>query len=243
MHSSINNNFISITGGNNNAGLEIGIKSTYALGKFLDVFGALDQVIEWKRLKAAVPIIHKFDFTGKVDEFLSGWNAYVSTTQSVADMCTSSIPLLSSYAAIIASNMYQRKFDEQKSLLLRVLSEGINNMQKALRDLDTCGKSFVDAFGKQSPFTIIGEIGANLKKVVEIIKDLKKELANTVKGSGSNDELEKDLVESIRKLIASFKGFLKRRTDEKNHQDPIVKIVNTPFKLFENLYNGIFDWD
>lgn len=75
-------------------------------------------------------------------------DAYFRAVQSVYEWCGLTIPLLQIYNKLFTGSMNQGKFNAQRALLLKVLGDGIQKMEKAQDELAASSRSFNSAAGK-----------------------------------------------------------------------------------------------
>lgn len=79
---------------------------------------------------------------------MNGMDAYFRATQSVYEWCGLAVPLLNAYNKLFTGEMNQGKFTAQRTLLLKVLVDGIAKMEKAQAELAASSGSFNESAGK-----------------------------------------------------------------------------------------------
>lgn len=141
------------------AGIEVAKEGIDAVDKALDLYNKIfDKIVPWEELNKTIAKLDQYrqDYSkeaaaliGTVKTLmLNGMDNYFSATQSVREWCQLTIPLLNAYLGLFTGEMNQGKFNAQRTLLLKVLNDGILKMEKAQKDLYTSSSSFNDASGK-----------------------------------------------------------------------------------------------
>lgn len=141
------------------AGIEIAKEGIDAVDKALDLYNKVfDQIVPWKTLNETIEKLDKFrqDYSQEAANLIGntktlmmdGMDAYFRATQSVYEWCGLAVPLLKAYKKLYEGAMNQGKFTAQRTLLLKVLDDGIAKMEKAQDELAASSKSFNDSAGK-----------------------------------------------------------------------------------------------
>lgn len=131
-------------------GLEAGDKA-------LDLYNKiLDQLIPWKTFEETIDNLTKYekDYSNAAGEIvaqvktllLNSRDEYFKATQSVFEWSSVASQLLTAYVQLF-ENYNQEKAKAQKSILLKVLTDGIDKMTVAQASLHASSKSFNDASG------------------------------------------------------------------------------------------------
>lgn len=162
-------------------------------------------------------------------------DAFWSSTQSIYEWCGLTTSLLSAYNKV-STNLDQTKFSAQRSLLLKVLDNGLKQMNEALEKLGVTSKNFNEAttrlvslvpylqdrtelirtFFKETTervnkqITLIEEISGKLKDELRLIQDLRAqiEVLGTFEGT---TELQEDVFESANNLIKKCREYRQQR--------------------------------
>jgi hemolysin E len=117
----------------------------------------LDQVIPWKTFEQTVESLGKYQkdystqagaLVGDVKTLLlTAQDNYLAATQSVFEWCGLSAELLTGYVTLF-DNFNANNATAQKSILLKVLGDGVTKMEAAQKSLQQSSQSFNGAAGK-----------------------------------------------------------------------------------------------
>lgn len=130
-----------------------------ALDKAVDLYNKiLDKAIPWAELNKTIQKLDEFraDYSQQAANLLgtiqtqlkNGMDAYFRATQSVYEWCGLSINLLNAYRKLFNDQMNQDKFNAQRAILLKILTNGIEKMNAAQRELGTAASAFNEGYGK-----------------------------------------------------------------------------------------------
>jgi hemolysin E len=129
-----------------------------AANKALDLYNkVIDQIIPWKTFEDTIKELTRYQenysndaakLVGDVKKLLlDSQDQYFSATQLVYEWCGVSSQLLQAYLTLF-ENFDEKKADAQKSILLKVLGDGIQKMESAKNELTRSSSSFNEAAGK-----------------------------------------------------------------------------------------------
>lgn len=141
------------------AGLEVAKEGIDTLDKGIDLYNKiLDKVVPWSELNQTITKLDKYrsDYSkeaaaliGEIKtKMMDGMDAYFRATQSVYEWCGLAVRLLTTYTTLFKGQMNQGKFNAQRTLLLKVLDDGIKKMTDGQKQLGDSSSSFNVAAGK-----------------------------------------------------------------------------------------------
>lgn len=139
--------------------MEVAKEGIETLDKGIDVYNKiLDKVVPWEELNKTITKLDKYrsDYSKEAAELigevktkmLDGMDAYFRATQSVYEWCGLAIKLLNTYTTLFKGQMNQSKFSAQRTLLLKVLDNGLEKMSAGQKQLGDSSSSFNVAAGK-----------------------------------------------------------------------------------------------
>lgn len=140
-------------------GLDVAKEGIETIDKALDLYNkVLDKIVPWDELNKTIAKLDQFrsDYSKEAaaligdvkTKMMDGMDAYFRATQSVYEWCGLTIRLLGTYKKLFTGNMDQKKFNSQRTLLLKVLGDGIDKMDKGQKELGDSSSSFNGAAGK-----------------------------------------------------------------------------------------------
>lgn len=138
-------------------GIDVAKAAIEAANAGLDLYDkVLDRVIPWKKFENITAELDKYrddysqesaDLIGLVKQhMMDSQDSYFMATQSIYQWCGLVTPLLKAYLQLFKDNSLQKNA-AQRTLLLKVLDDGIEKMNKAQNDLDLSSRSFNLAAG------------------------------------------------------------------------------------------------
>lgn len=118
----------------------------------------LDKDVPWNIFKDTLKKLDVFrqDYSTEAASLISdlkvkmydGIDTYFMASENIYEWCGVAIPRLTKYKSLWQGKMDEAKFKTQKSLLLNLLTDGIERMGKAQEKLDASSSSFNVAAGK-----------------------------------------------------------------------------------------------
>lgn len=146
-------------------GLAISKEGIDTLDKGLDLYNKhLDKIIPWSEFNKTIAKLDEFrsDYSieagtliGQIQTQLrDGLNAYFRATQNIFQWCGLAMGLLEDYKSLFDGELNQDIYTNQRDILLQVLQEGIEKMQKGKAELAASSSSFSDATGKLTDLNI-----------------------------------------------------------------------------------------
>lgn len=138
--------------------METAKKAIAASNEAMDLFNkVLDQKVPWHAFEATLDELDRFrnDYSTKAAALVAevktkmsqGMTAYYEASKHVYEWCMMMEPLLQKYIALF-DHINTAKSTEQKQVLIKVLDDGIKEMEKAQKMLGDCSSSFNGAAGK-----------------------------------------------------------------------------------------------
>lgn len=146
------------------AAVEVFDRGVSAANNALDLYNKIyDQVMPWKKLEEALKVLdeRRDDYSVESGSLLgviktlimNALDQYFQSTQVIFEWCGVAVELLRDYLELF-DKIDESTFNNQKAILIEVLSDGITKMEQAQKNLGESSSSFNDASGKLASLNV-----------------------------------------------------------------------------------------